>query len=648
MSAIWGVVDLSRKEIDKALSSRMSKCLENYRIDKVMELSEDNAYMGCGLQYITKQDRAEKLPISENSDFFTADCYLDNREELISEIGKELPDERLSEDTPDGRLLYLAFKIWGEKFGDHVLGAFSFANYNKDTNEFYLFTDHISSRSVHYYVQGDRLFFGTLTSCITDVCPEIDVCDKWMSACMAMDFPVLTVFEGLSPFENVFMLPYGCGVKAVLSKGKAKATRIRYYDPISEIHEDKSITDARAKELFIETFKKAVKGTLRADGEVGVLLSSGLDSTTVASMAATILKDRGDSLLHSYTSIPLKVFDKNYDNPRNYWTDDESGLVKILCKRYDNIKPTFMDCEGKSVLSNIKKYVDYMEFPGKALINHVWMYEAYEKARADGCKILLCGNHGNYTISHGSIFNSAYRALREGRIVTAFNQVCYDAKCKKISRKGHLKRFFQAVQDDRRMITIDEIVTDQSYRKELLDKYGVRKAWEDLMKREGDGISTRKQFENSVVSTFVLQLMGLYETKDSLDTGVLVRDPTRDKRILELCLKLPYERFAWDGQDRRLVREYMKDYIPDEIRLVSRHRGRQSGDALLRYKSFGLPGGEKEDNLIDKDIARYFDIDKARAIMQEETTEDNIRRKVKILACSIFMKNVRKKRESLV
>lgn len=646
MSAIWGVVDLSGGEI-KGMSGDMTRCLDKYKIDRVSQVEDGNVYMGCGIQYITRQARSEKLPYHEESDFFTADCYLDNRKDLICELRKAYTDLDITEDTPDGELLYLAFKKWKEKFGDHVLGAFSFAFYNRDSGEFYLFTDHISSRSIFYYLQDNRIFFGTLTGSITDACKEIEVSDKWMSACMSVDFPVMLLFEGLSPYENVYILPYGMGIKASMSGKRTFVEKIRYYDPLTEVKEDKSITDEQAKELFLDTFKKSVEGTLRTDGDVGVLLSSGLDSSAVASMAAGLLKNDGNRVLRSYTSVPLKDFDKTYENNGNYWIDDESEGVKILCEKYDNIKPSFLDCQGKSVLTNIEKFVDYMEFPGKALINHVWMFEAQEKARADGCRVVLFGGHGNFTVSYGSIMSSAFFALKEGKILTAIDQVCKIAKKEHISRKKLLKQFFKRA-FLREKVDVDELFLDEAYRKELLEKFGVRKAMEDLLSKEGDGMVTRSQYRKSVVSTLLLQLMGMYETKDGLYSGILVRDPTRDKRILELCLRLPYRCFAWDGLERRLVRKYMEDYIPDEIRLISRRRGRQSGDSLLRYQKYGLADGKEPWEVLDKDIERYFDYDRAVEELKEKTTEENIRRKVKILACSVFMKNNKKIIESLV
>jgi len=104
MSAIWGCVDLSGKALPDGLSEAMEQPLYKYKIDRYDSLSENNVAFGCGLQYIKRWSENERLPFydSDTDTYFTADCLIDNRTELIKELchGKT--------DIPDGALMYLA------------------------------------------------------------------------------------------------------------------------------------------------------------------------------------------------------------------------------------------------------------------------------------------------------------------------------------------------------------------------------------------------------------------------------------------------------------------------------------------------------------------------------------------------------------
>lgn len=79
-----------------------------------------------------------------------------------------------------------------------------------------------------------------------------------------------------------------------------------------------------------------------------------------------------------------------------------------------------------------------------------------------------------------------------------------------------------------------------------------------------------------------LRQIGEVATKHSLATGVLLRDPTKDKRVIEFCMSLPASQFCKDGQERRLVSEYMRHLMPPHILSQSQKKGRQSADYAFR------------------------------------------------------------------
>ncbi len=63
--------------------------------------------------------------------------------------------------------------------------------------------------------------------------------------------------------------------------------------------------------------------------------------------------------------------------------------------------------------------------------------------------------------------------------------------------------------------------------------------------------------------------------------GVIVRDPTRDKKLIEWCMRIPLEQFVKEGTERRLIREYMRGIVPDHI-LNIQDKGVQASDFRQR------------------------------------------------------------------
>ncbi len=629
MSAIWGCIDFSGSILDSGLPDIMTECTKLYKIDRTEHLIENNVYMACGLQYITKESRYEKLPCIKDGLYFSADCIIDNRQELIDSLG-------IDTDAADGEVLFSAWQKWGEDFGNYVIGLFSFAVYDRKKSQFYLYTDHTSSRCIHYFVKGSKVYFATLTKCITDAAGGIDISEKWLTACMSTNFPSMLLYEGLSPFENVFILPYGCGVKIEYIDNSIVVEKKRYWDPLNTVTQIKKFDDNNCRKMFREVHNKCVQDAIRTDGNIGILLSSGLDSSAIGCTAARMLNLKKKDL-YSYTSIPLKEFDGNSDNKQKFWIDDESEGVKCICNHYKNIKPKFLECRGKSVLSYVEEFVKYLEFPGKALVNHVWMKDAYEMAREDGCRIVMYGSYGNMSISYGSLFENTWLMIKCGDIIGAVKQIFRLAEKEHLSKKNLLKMFVKKLFNNVDY-TDDSHIDDELFKSKLVEKYNIRKEWENRLKREGIEKMTLSQRRNALVSGLLFQLVGLYETKDGLYNGILIRDPSKDKRMIELCLRLPFKCFAWNGVERRLVRDYLDDVVPDEIRLINRNRGRQSGDAVIRYDMYGLPNGEKTWDVLIGRMKSYFNIDKSIELLKSKTDAANLINKAKIMSCNYFLK----------
>lgn len=635
MSAIWGCIDLSGNNIDSNIPDKMSKCINKYRIDRTDRIFEHNVYMECGLQYITKESRLEKLPFVQDNIFFTADVILDNRNELLEEIFAD-------GSATDGELLFKAYQKWGDQFGDHVLGLFSFAIYDKNKNEFRLYTDHLSNRCIHYYVNGSKVYFSTLTSSITDAVPDIEICEKWMYASQATDLSYCFLFDGLTPFEGVYILPYGTGIILKNQSGSISKKIVRYYDPIYSIEEMKKFDDKKCRELFRETFFNCVKDTLRTDGEYGILLSGGLDSTAVGSVAADYLEKKNKKL-YSYTSVPLKDYVEKFGRTSGYKIDDESKEVLEFCKHYPNINPSFLECEGENLFTHVEELCDYLELPFKALINYVWLNDSFIKAREQGVKVVLSGSYGNDTISYGNMENTLERLITRFHFIEAYKQFEVFTRKKGIIKKRFAKRFMKELFSINKR---SEIYCDErGYKKELFELHNIKSEWEKIFQGMTGSIRTRETYIRRVFSNGVLQLTGVVNTKAGLYYGIIMRDPTMDKRMLELCLALPYKCFAWDGIERRLVREYLKDYVPDEIRLNMRFRGRQSADAVLRLDRFGVKNVRSLSELVSDKISKYYDLELVKKEMDKPNTADNIDWKAKVVSCAVFLDQYSTKKE---
>jgi asparagine synthase (glutamine-hydrolysing) len=65
--------------------------------------------------------------------------------------------------------------------------------------------------------------------------------------------------------------------------------------------------------------------------------------------------------------------------------------------------------------------------------------------------------------------------------------------------------------------------------------------------------------------------------------GLDVRDPTRDRRLVEFCWRLPDTAFWANGRKRGLIRRGMQAHLPAPV-LFCKAKGLQSADVLARYR----------------------------------------------------------------
>ena len=92
-------------------------------------------------------------------------------------------------------------------------------------------------------------------------------------------------------YEDVFNLPPACAM--LVNRDGLKKWRYWEIKKTKELHFD---TDAEYEEAFRKVYSEAVNCRLRSVKKVGILLSGGLDSGSIACLASPELKKRNEKL----------------------------------------------------------------------------------------------------------------------------------------------------------------------------------------------------------------------------------------------------------------------------------------------------------------------------------------------------------------
>ena len=606
---IWGYL-YKNSEVKNRISYEMIDYMQEYKIDKYRRISYKNINFGCGLQYITDESLNEVLPYHDRKKklIITADAIIDNRRELLEAF--ELKNSEIS-DLTDSEYILMAYSKWGEKCTEYLLGDYSFAIYDIEEDELYCATDHVGKRTFYYYDDYDIFAFCTVEK---PLLPLVKCEEKYNERWLTDYFSLLGVIQNTECKETIYNEIYQLEPAHYLSINNINMITKCYWDPVNNSKPIVYKTENEYISEFLKIFSEVVNCRCRTRGQVGIRVSGGLDSSSVAVVAAQKLKKEGKKL-HGYTSVPIPGF---INNAKSYLIPDETHEVKELAKFCGNINANFYGFEHSNSFTNIDELIYILEQPYKIVENSTYIYEVTKVAAKNDCKVVLTGQYGNTTISFGDFLVHEKTLVSEGKLIKAIKEINSAGKTHNVSRKRLLKDVIKSFQSEKSVIK-KELKKNPNYdrfencpaNRELIKKWNVNTRFD----KEGYNMIASKcltlnEIRHLRVNPEAFTQYRLFDTKLGLASGILNRDPTRDKRLIEFCLNIPSELFVKDGIDRYLIRKSMEGKLPDCIRMNLYKRGVQSADWIQRlipiwediYKEIG-------EAIKDSEVLKYIDKD---------------------------------------
>lgn len=551
MAAIYGSIGLSD-------SNNYKQYFDKYSFDDFASIDYGRVHFACFHQYFTHEDMADILPRKCENLLITCDAIIDNRLELIHEL-------ELESNVSDSMLIQIAYEKWGEDCPKHLYGDFAFAIYDIKKDQLFLARDQLGKKILYYSLRDGIFKFSTLLKGIAQ--NSFNHNKVYIKNMLALNMVMNNPNKTSTIYEGIFMLQPGHSLTfnndRVVIKQFWKLKRTKKYKNFDTAIED-----------FKRTYEMAVRSRLRTHGEVGISLSGGLDSTSVACLAANHLAN-SNKFLYGYTSIA----DKDLDiKTRESITFDESDMVKLLTDKYENMICTFLDSKGKSAISEQDEIEDIQEQPVKFLSNGFWLNDIYHMASQDNCKVLLNGQAGNFCVSYGNIYQYYFNLLSKlkwNKFITVANNYC---KKNGVGRKRFLKHLIENFTNYEKFDINNYLTTyHQLSQKEISDLASNIKSFHNAGKPSAD----IKRVIREMCNPILLNQMAESETKYGLKHKILLRDPTRDTRLIECCYNFDVEAFNKEGYSRTLIVEGLKDMIPEPV-LSSRIKGVQGGDFVHR------------------------------------------------------------------
>jgi len=310
VSGIFGVFNRNRKPVDKKIVDTMLDAMSYWEPDDRGTWLNGSVAFGHTMLWNTPESKLEHLPNKQGYLAITMDARLDNREELAEKL--DMTDHPLGKIT-DSDFILAAYRKWGEECPRYLLGDFAFAIWDEKKQQMFCARDHIGIKPFYYYVCNELFIFTNLLSPITT---HPYVSKKLDDTSLAKFLTSQGFFDNRSTFfKYVKKIPAASTL--VITRENILESKYWHVEDIRPLHYD---SFEQYTEHFRILFEKAVESRLRTLYPVASHLSGGLDSSSIAVLAARKLKERS-LLLHTFNWAQQP--DENVDPEHPEWNFSE-------------------------------------------------------------------------------------------------------------------------------------------------------------------------------------------------------------------------------------------------------------------------------------------------------------------------------------
>lgn len=618
MNGFCGIIHFDGRPVDPDVLHGMAETAAPRGFRSEGRWMEEGAGFAFRMLSVTPQARHETLPVMGAGGRFVmvATARIDNREDLFSAL--DVPGPARST-TSDADLMLAAFMRWGEGFPDRILGDWAAAIWDRHERRLLLARDHIGLANLTYY-SGPGVFVFATTLRGVLACPEVPrKLDELVAAKTLTAWPV---DDGATIYSDVRRLE-----PAHLLLASERGTERRRYWRLADAPDVRFANDEDYPEAFLEQFSRAVRCCLVSEGKVGTTLSGGLDSGAVSAVAARELKGRGETL-EAFTSVPIHPLPE--DLPSNRF-GDEGPHAELVAAMAGNIRLHRIEARDRSPLEGLRRWVDVHGEPAHGAVNLFWIEELFETASNQGIKAVLIGQKGNATISWAGSGN-IQTLLRRFRWLELVRELLAE-------RRETGRSLFRAAGSEIVLPLLREFLVRAplpvNRDADLVLKYsGIKPRFARrldlfrLMREEGHGPRHSRKLPDRQRRLRLMELartpVGGHHFQSGAAAGLEIRDPTRDKKLMEFCVGLPWQQYAYRGTRRRLIRRSLGGVLPDRV-LANQAKGLQAADLIYRLRD---SRGEIEEvlRILDGDnLAReILDIPRMRDIALQIPTRNDM------------------------
>ena len=559
MSAIVLMLERRGHAPDRMVAERMMSELSHRGPDGSKLLSLGGGYFGHHHFRTTPEESAERQPLSNLSEslHLAWDGRLDNRNDLLRKLGRSISDA-----ASDASIVLSAFEKWGDGALARLLGPFALVLFDAQKSRVLCARDAMGDRSLFYHLGPECLLVASEERALLEhpaVAANLD------EGTAARFFAIQAPVPGRTFYRAISELKPGQAMSV-----RGDRSRCWQFDRLRAPASLRYRDDREYAAHFRELLSEAIRCRMRAMTPVPVLMSGGLDSTSLAALAAN---ESTDTL-----KCISWIFNETEGADEREFMDEMS----LHC----HIEAVHIPGDGLWPLRRPAQWAPGRNSPLRSLHSGL-QAEAYRTARNLGSSVLLNGEMGDQLYAGFSCW--LLDLVRDRRLLEAGRGLAREAwlDWRNRARKRRMTRRclrpflpgypvsgapYWLTSEARTILERDEQSPDDAGCNSRAENWS----------RLGDPMSAWSICQARAIS---------------LAAGVEVRRPYRDRRLIEFVLALPAYQLYRPGWFKWILREAMQGVLPEKVnrrRQVSSllalvHRGllEQEGEITRRALASG-------------------------------------------------------------
>jgi len=522
---------------DRAVVESMNAIQAHRGPDKDRVCEYDGAVLGHRrLSIVDLDDRASQPMASLDGRYvlvFNGEIY--NYKELKSEL-KTRYDFKTESDT---EVLLAAYVVWGKKCLLKFVGMFAFCIYDTLTKKAFLARDFFGQKPIFLYQNSDRLIFSSEIKAIlvagVKPVPDYETWSRYLISA-SYDDNEDTFFKGVSQ-----LIPGECATWDVKS-GLRKEKYYRLSEVVGQNNVDIDEAAHRTRELLINSARLH----MRSDVPVAISLSGGLDSSALLACL-----DKAGEINPRLNCLSFEFEDSL----------SESVWIKAATAHH-GLKSILESFTKDDFLKSIRPLMWHQEAPIGGLMNCAYV-KLMTRARELGIKVIqdgtgldeaFAGYHNHHNLFLGSMIRAKNPDVKRLISEYAKNWGVTEEKAELLAI-NELKNAVTAI-DGTIPVRVDLLHSEftKKYTGAINNKVSTgSKLYDALI----DYLQARKIPRNN-----------RFQDRVSMAYSIELRFPFLEHNLIDYALSLPEHLHFLHGRTKSVIREAMKGYMDNEVRIA--------------------------------------------------------------------------------